>query len=167
MTRYRRALIATIIAMSVAGCSSSPSAGPQSPAGGHSAAEYAACLQSHGLTMEQYTADDGSTQSRPDKDRNDITKITQATEACKALMPTADVVTKAPSAADIDAKRRYAACIRSKGVPDFPDPDPRTGDFVMDGDLGARIKGNPATAGAMQACQDQLPVTTGGGVIGG
>ena len=68
----------------------------------------------------------------------------------------------APSAADIEARRQYAACIRSKGVyKDFPDPDPQTGNFVMDGDLGQKI--NPATAGAMQpACQDKLPGSTGG-----
>lgn len=167
MSRYRRALIVAVIAVFVTGCSTSPEPGPRPTAGGHSAAEYAACLRSHGLTMEQYTADDGSTQSRPDKNRNDITTITQATEACKALLPVAtDAGTTAPSAADIEARRRYAACIRGKGVPDFPDPDPRTGDFVMDGDLGQRIKENPAIAQAMEACQNQLPTSTGG-VIGG
>ena len=31
--------------------------------------------------MEQYTAEDGSTQSRPDKERNDLAKITAAAEA--------------------------------------------------------------------------------------
>ncbi len=118
--------------------------------------------------MEQYTADDGSTQSRPDKNRNALSAITAATDACKALLPTdTGVAPTAPSAADIEARRQYAACIRSKGVPDFPDPDPQTGDFVMDGDLGQKIKENPATAGAMQACQDKLPGSTGGGVIGG
>lgn len=134
---------------------------------GNSAADYAQCLQSQGLVMEQFTAEDGTTQSRPDKERNDISKVTTAAEACKDKLPTeTGTGDNTLTAEDIENRRKYSACIREKGVPEFPDPDARTGEFVMNDELSRRVKENPAMRTAMEACRDKLPGDTGG-VIGG
>lgn len=38
-----------------------------------------------------------------------------------------------PTADQLRRLRRLAACVRTHGVPDFPDPDPRTGSFRTEG----------------------------------
>ncbi len=118
--------------------------------------------------MEQYTDENGTTQSRPDKQRNDVTKINAGTDACREFAPSDNDPAGVPAAgADIEAKRRYAACIRDHGVAEFPDPDPRTGDFDMADDLGRRIKEDPGLNAAMEACRGVLPQSTSGGQVGG
>ncbi len=117
--------------------------------------------------MEQYTADDGTTATRPDKSRNDPAAVNAAATACQDRRPAeADVTAEGPTAADIEAYRRYARCVREHGVPEFPDPDPATGDFAMDDDLGRRVKENPAMRTATEACRSLLP-GSGDGVVGG
>lgn len=54
----------------------------------------------------------------------------------------------------------FAACMRSHGVGDFPDPD-GSGHMMLSGD----IQNNPNFQPAMQACQSQLP--NGGTNAGG
>jgi len=168
MTRFRYLLVALSILTFGAACSEFRPADPQPTPTGHTTAEYAECRRGQGLTMEQYTDEKGTTQSRPDKQRNATAKINAATEACRTLLPSdGDSAGAGPAAADIEAKRQYASCIRDHGVAEFPDPDPRTGDYVMADDLGRRIKENPNLNPAMEACRGVLPASTSGGVVGG
>jgi hypothetical protein len=164
-TPRSRRPVTTVLIMVLAGSAvaCSTDATPAATTSGPSAAEYDACLREQGLSLEQYTAEDGTTRWRPDKRRNDPAKISAAAQACRALRPGSGDATEAPTA-DLEANRRYAACVRAHGVPEFPDPDPRTGDFTMDDELAKRIKEHPATAAALAACR--LP-GSGGGVVGG
>src|SRR5262249_40047772 len=144
-------------------CGSPQPSQPESPKGG-SADAYAECLRSHGLVMEEYTAEDGSTRSRPDKTRNDIQAINDAVTACVDLLPTDDPSsTAAPSAEALATRLRSAACIREHGVTEFPDPDPATGDFPID----EAVKYHPSMRTAMEACRSMLPGSDGPGTVGG
>jgi hypothetical protein len=167
MRSHRLILAALAVTGLLTACSpaTDPTPAPSARAG-NTQAGYAECLHQQGLVMENYTADDGSTQSRPDKHKNDIARIEAATRACESQRPE-QIQGTAPAAADIEAMRRYAACIRSKGVPDYPDPDPATGQPPLSDDLARRIKENPAMRTAMEACRNVLPQSTSGGVNGG
>lgn len=164
-----RRQIATVLILVLTGlgaaCSAEATPNSAATTGGRSAAEYDACLREQGLSLEQYTADDGSTRLRPDKLHNDPAKISAAAQACQAFLPDAGDATNPPMA-DLQANRRYAACIRAHGVSEFPDPDPRTGDFTMDEEQAKRIKEHPAMGPALAACRGELPGSSGG-VVGG
>ena len=63
---------------------------------------------------------------------------------------------KAPGAGQApaaDQARKYAQCIRDKGVPDFPDPDAQ-GNFTG---AGHEQQDNPKLRAAMQACRALAP----------
>lgn len=127
---------------------------------------YAQCLADHGVVLEEYTAEDGSTQRRPDKARNAITTIADAVEACVARLPDADVTASPPSPEDLAALQHYAQCLRENGIPEFPDPDPATGNFEMDDATADQVKRNPALRAAMDACLSMLPPSQVGQVGG-
>jgi hypothetical protein len=63
---------------------------------------------------------------------------------------TAPAAGQAPAA---DQARKYAQCIRDKGVPDFPDPDAQ-GNFTG---AGHEQQDNPKLQAAMQACRALAP----------
>jgi hypothetical protein len=90
-----------------------------------------------------------------------------AQEACKSLLPNGGVAPKM-TAADQQKFLQWAACIRSHGVPDFPDP--------QFGDGGARIsigggpgKGpdpnSPTFKAAQDACKSLMPGKGGPGTL--
>jgi hypothetical protein len=53
----------------------------------------------------------------------------------------------------------YSACIRSHGVPNFPDPDPSNPVAVMKADPQRLGVGSTALAAAQAACQYLIPAT--------
>jgi hypothetical protein len=58
---------------------------------------------------------------------------------------------------------RYAQCIRTHGVPNFPDPDFTGGGVRMK--FGGVGPGNPGFDRAQRACQSILPGAKGGGGV--
>jgi hypothetical protein len=127
---------------------------------------YTQCLADHGVVLEEYTAEDGSIQRRPDKDRNDIKDINDAIGACVGQLPDEGVTATPPSPEDLAALQHYAECVREHGIPEFPDPDPATGNFAMDDATAGQVKQNPALHAAMDACSSMLPAS-GPGLVGG
>jgi hypothetical protein len=87
-----------------------------------------------------------------------------AQNACKKYLPTNVAGGPGPSAADRQALLAFAACMRTHGVPDFPDPN-------FSGGGGAVVIGSgpgsqpppdmrpdsPQFQTAMAACQSKLP----------
>ena len=68
---------------------------------------------------------------------------------------------------DIARMRQFAACVREHGVPDWPDPDPRTGEITFPSDeAAAAVKRDPYLHDALKVCE-QLSPDYGKGVAGG
>ncbi|MFF0478368.1 hypothetical protein [Streptomyces sp. NPDC004284] len=141
---------------STANPSATPSAGASSAAAGWSA--YYDCLGAQGIELQ-----DGGGEKRVDKDANTSEAIGAAEKACKALLPGKEPVDPARLA----EAGKFAACMREKGVADYPDPDPATGETPMKGDLGARLKGDPEAIEALKACGPKAGGADGGTVVGG
>jgi len=96
------------------------------------------------------------------------TQFQAAQQACNKLLPKGGTDGKGPSAKDRAAMLAFAACMRSHGLPDFPDPQ-----FNSDGGGFAVQAGGPGNdkadlrpdspqfQAAMEACKSKMPA--GGG----
>ncbi|MFE9769964.1 hypothetical protein ACFYPC_36490 [Streptomyces sp. NPDC005808] len=128
------------------------------------AQKYANCLKDAGVTMTQGA--DGTLEV--DKAKTPQATILQASEKCRTLQPDA-VATDVPqiSAEDLEKRRQYAACIREHGVKDYPDPDPRTGESVLDDELARQLKTDDTFQAALTECRNVLPSPSSSGVRGG
>ena len=86
-----------------------------------------------------------------------------AQNACKKYLPTNVGGGNGPSAADRQALLAFAACMRTHGVPDFPDPNFSSGGGVVIGSgPGSQPPADmrpdsPQFQTAMAACQSKLP----------
>lgn len=111
---------------------------------------YYGCLEDQGVVME--SRDDG--QLRVDKDRNKDEALVTAEKQCASLAPDPE-----PAAAeDLATAKKFSACMREKGIKDYPDPDPETGEIRYGAE--AAHKGDPDFVSAAQACN------TGSGPVG-
>jgi len=159
------------------GASSSGSGGAAGVPTGKSAAAdlakleaYAGCMRRHGVTSfpDPTVASNGGggfqLRSGPGGSGIDpqSTAFQGAQNACKSLLPNGGVP-QALSAAQQQKFLSWAACIRSHGVPSFPDP-------VFSGG-GVRISiggpGGPQNASAFQAAQTACKSLMPGGFGGG
>ncbi|WP_055530722.1 hypothetical protein [Streptomyces alboniger] len=66
-----------------------------------------------------------------------------------------------------DRALAYSECMRSNGVPDFPDPQQDTGGVKLTPDGGGADPNSDAFKKAAEACQDKAPQGLGGGGGGG
>jgi hypothetical protein len=115
----------------VAGASASPSASPSAAAssGTTQAIKYAACMRSHGVpgfpdpTVKNgavgfdITAADGIDPSSP--------QYQAALQACSSLR--GGGTSNSGSSANLAKELKFAQCMRTHGVPDFPDPNKNGG----------------------------------------
>ncbi len=76
----------------------------------------------------------------------------KAVEACEDVMPTPFLRNNTDENWSTADKRTYAACMRSNGVPSFPDPD-RSGAFKLDDN----DPNTPRFKKAEQACKQHQP----------
>lgn len=140
-----------------AACGSSPA-----PASGNSAVahleDYAKCMRSHGIKdFPDPVPNPGgqggsfSLNGGPGSDLNHNDPRYQAADrACQSFLPQR----AAPSAQRVAGLVKLAACMRSHGFPDFPDPD-STGAF----DSSKFDRNSPRFESAMQTCQQQSGTT--------
>jgi hypothetical protein len=140
------------------GSTTTTMAADRSPAGGNGLAhlvDYSACMRAHGLhDFPDPTPNPGgqggslSVQGGPGSDLNpNLPQFQAAAQACKNLLPEA-ARTPAQVATQVAAETRLAACIRSHGVPDWPDPDSQ-GTF----DLNGIDPDSPQIRSAVTTCQ--------------
>jgi hypothetical protein len=157
------AAIATLLGPAVlaAGCAGSNSAGiagSESSKGVAQLFAYSRCMRSHGLSdfPDPTTSPGGgaaiSIQAGPDSDlnrRNPTFKA--ASHACRGLLPGGGQPV-ALSAPRIAAEVRWARCMRSHGLPSFPDPNSQ-GAF----DSAKFDESSPPFQTASQACNSVQP----------
>jgi hypothetical protein len=82
-----------------------------------------------------------------------------AQAACKSLAPAGLAAGSAQSPTQQNAALQFANCMRSHGVPNFPDPQANGGFLVKGGAEGVNPN-SPQFQSAMQSCRSLLP---GGG----
>ncbi|MDQ1441802.1 MAG: hypothetical protein QOG97_2030 [Acidimicrobiaceae bacterium] len=122
---------------------------------------YAQCMRSHGVTSfpDPVTTPSGSYGFRTQGVDPKSSAFQSAGEACRAQAPEGWGDSGKPlTPAQQQQWLNWAKCIRTHGVPDFPDPT-----FGNGGTVGIARGGesSPQVQTAMDACKAQMP-TTGG-----
>ncbi|MFJ6480959.1 MULTISPECIES: hypothetical protein [unclassified Streptomyces] len=143
----------------VTGCSggSGQASDTKSPPPSAQEQAYYRCLEANGVTLEK--RDDG--QLRVDKDKYDAAVETKAQAKCADLLPGREAAAPAPADAVAKAKK-FSACVRENGFPNYPDPDPKTA--VVE--LTAEEQPTYATA-TFQLAARKCSSDASGGAVGG
>lgn len=127
--------------------------------------QYRDCLVQQGIPLLEQPTEEGLPQI--DKNRAPAEKVSAGLQECRKQLPDGGELVKV-SQEDIQARQRYAACIRDHGVLSYPDPDPRTGEQIPNEELARQLKNDPELPAAEQACQSVRPSTSNEkGTVGG
>jgi hypothetical protein len=90
----------------------------------------------------------------------------EAIDACRHLAPAgwgeANV-----SPGDEEVMLEFARCMRENGVPDYPDPDPNSGNRIMFGPESGIDPNDPKVQAALESCKAILQDLQSGSAIGG
>ena len=158
-----------VVTLGSPGVASSPgaSAAPQgSDTTDQQLVAYSQCMRDHGVANfpdprpgESF----GSLLRQAGFDKSSAT-VHAASQACQSLLPTAPPEARQPMSAQDQAKwLQFSACVRSHGVPNWPDPDFTSGgpkpNFNLD---SAGIAESPTVDAALVACRPLLPAIAGG-----
>ena len=121
------------------------------------------CMRQHGLPNfpDPVVATDGPAAGRGILDKRVLKSYPdavslQAITACSAAIAAANIATGPNSTSisqqELQGRLALARCIRAHGVPNFPDPNPTTGDVTAPPGLN---KNSPSILAAIQACPSQ------------
>jgi hypothetical protein len=135
--------------------------------------KFSQCMQSHGLPDFPDPSNGGiHISGSPGSDLNPQSPTFQAAQsACKKYMPGANLTPAQKAAANAQALK-YAECMRSHGVPDFPDPNGQ-GVIQITGGQGSDLNPNSSQfQHAQSACKSlsngfQMQISTSGPGPGG
>jgi len=144
------------LAVLAAACSSSPGTGTGAgQAGGsakNSALAYSRCMRSHGITDYPDPNPQGGLSLNAGQGTGinpSSPQFKAANHACRSLLsPPA-----AASQADRTANLKFARCMRSHGISDFPDPNAQGANSIQFQPGGDLDPNNPRFKAADQACQ--------------
>jgi hypothetical protein len=151
------------IALLVAACGGS---GGGSPAAAGSTAyqkalAYAQCLRSHG---EPGWPDPNSQGNFRITGANHVQQgspqFASANKACEHLLPDGGQETAAQQQQALSQALKFVACMRSHGIPDFPDPTVQDGQVNVTLGASGFARNSPQLQSARQACRSLGP---GGG----
>ncbi len=172
----RRARVAAVItvmaaaALLAAACSGSPSStgsGGSPNAGGSATSQlvaYTQCMRSHGVP--DYPGPDSSGQMPKITSGQQVgvsdSRLTAAQGACQALWPY-QAPTQAQQRQQLTDDVKFAQCMRSHGVPNFPDPTSSDGrvEFVISVSRDGFDPHSPQIIAKAHECQYVLPAGTG------
>jgi hypothetical protein len=123
---------------------------------------FAACMRKHGLPnfpdpqavgggyRLSFGSENGIVVSSP--------QFKNAQQACKKLLLNGGTTSPQEQAKQLQEALKYAACIRSQGVPDYPDPKVSSDGGI---EMGA-VRNSPQFNAAEKACRHLLPGAGGG-----
>ena len=134
-------------------------------------AKFSACMRSHGVPNFPDPSPQGEIQIGPGSGVDPRSaKFQSAQSACRSVLPNGG----RPSPQQVEKMQHqalaFSACMRSHGVPDFPDPSFSGGGVTMKlkGGKGSDLNPqSPAFRAAQTACQGKLPGKIAAGVGGG
>jgi|SRR5215472_2000328 len=149
--RIHAAAVVGIVLLAVAcgGCGGSPSVGGSTTY--QKALAYSQCMRSHGVPNFPDPGSNGTFGS-PGQ-RGTINLGNTAVSACRHLLPNHGVVTPAQKQQMVNQALKFTQCMRSHGVPNFPDPS------TAGGGISFQMPGNPhspQTQSAQHACQKYM-----------
>ncbi len=159
---------AALLAAACGGSPSSTGAGGSPNAGGSanstSAVAYASCMRSHGVP--DYPDPDSSGQLPKIAAASQVgvsdSRLTAAQGACQALWPY-QAPTQAQQRQQLTDDLKFAQCMRSHGVPNFPDPtaEPSGPRFLISVSRDGFDPHSPQILAKARACEYVLPAGTG------
>jgi hypothetical protein len=160
MARHAKFVIVPLLLTLLAGCGGEAAEPGIATAGGKASAPAGAtaaakpddtafkdCLARNGVDIEAFERGQNTTQNLP-----------ELVERCREFLPDGGELAKL-SAEELEKVQKYAKCMRSNGVPDFPDPN-ADGDFGPDWD-GTKVIGTAAGEKANATCGKEL-MSSGG-----
>ena len=160
-TRRAGPLAAALLAIGLlAGCGGSSSVGTAQNGSASSkqkdvsqVVRYSQCMRAHGVTNFPDPTSGGALTL--DKSTIESPQYQTASQACRSLAPAGS-----QSGASISPQAQaqalsFAHCMRSHGVPDFPDPSPTGG--VVGFAVSHATRTSPAYSRAGQACRSKIP----------
>ncbi len=155
----------TAITLLVAACGGSNSSGGSGGAGGTSATgessnydkavSYAQCIRAHG----EPGWPDPNSQGNFVIDGNQLIQgaaLNNAQNACQHFLPNGGQTTAAQQQKVLGQMLKFAECMRSHGLPDFPDPIIQNGQALLRPPKGVLIS-SPQFQNAQNACQSLMP----------
>ena len=110
--------VAHVLSAPTAGSSSSAGSSKPSPLG------YALCMRSHGIANFPEPDAGGSVSIQQGQQLPDVNspEFKAAAQACKSLNPAGAAPAPGQQAQQLAAEVKYAQCMRSHGIANFPDP---------------------------------------------
>jgi hypothetical protein len=120
----------TLAASACGGSSGANGSGSTSASSSRDPVAWSACMRSHGVPNFPDPGSTGQIRLDPRKLAEsgidvDSPRFKRAARACLRLQPKgARATARQPTAAQQQAMLRFAQCMRSHGVPNFPDPQP-------------------------------------------
>jgi hypothetical protein len=158
--------VALLAAACGGGSHSSPSAGGTAAAKHQKELAYSQCMRSHGEPSFPDPNSNGgfAIQGKGAVDLNSGT-MGRANQVCRHLLPNGGQANTAQQQQIVNQLLKFARCMRTHGVPSFPDPK------VSGNGAGLRInnqginENSPQFKAAQRACQSLMP--GGNGVVAG
>jgi len=161
------------LALSASACGGSASNSTTTSGQGRSLAlEFSACMRAHGVSKFPDLTDSSRVAGRLPKLTVSLEQLgvssaafQTAENACRHLLPNGGRTTPAGSQQDLDAMRTFARCMRSHGVPTWPDPTngPAGWGFNLL-DVHGFDPSSPQIDDKMSACQRHLHLSAGMGI---
>jgi hypothetical protein len=171
MTRTRLTAAAGVVALALAGCGGSSNrtttnngAGASSPvqASRNSRLEkFSACMRAHGEPQFPDPTAQGTFPLGAGMSTNSP-RFQAAQQACKAFAPAGPLTGQSVSQTQLSKALKFVSCMRSHGVPSFPDPSAQ-GKFQTGGSLPVN---SPQFFSAFSRCRALLPPGSGFGAGG-
>jgi len=146
-------------ALLAAACSDGGSPAATGSTAYQKAVAFAQCMRSHGAPSWPDPDSQGifiSTKAN----RADFRAPASAQAACQHLDP-GTPLTAAQQRQDTTQALKFVACMRSHGIPGWPDPVVNSGGVVFNG-TGGVAPGSPLMLSAQQACRSLLPAASAG-----
>jgi hypothetical protein len=159
------------VALLAAACGGSPSTSTSGLTNYQKALAYSQCIRAHGVPNFPDPNSNGqiiqsANGTRGSGDQNVSSTVMQAAnKACQHLLPNGGQVTPAQRQQVINQMLKYSQCMRSHGVPNFPDPSTSgTGGEIALNFHGTGIDPkSPRLQAANRACQSLRPGPPGSG----
>jgi len=155
-----------VLATACSGGSSTPTTGSTGGSTTYQKAlAYSQCVRSHGVPdfpdpnsngVIVLPAGSGGSQNL------NSAQAQSADRACRHLLPNGGRISQAQQQQDLSQMLKYARCMRSHGLPNFPDPTTAGGGVSLNLRGSGIDKRSPQLQSAQKACQSQMPGRPGG-----